>query len=244
LGIEKELGMLFKNKQALCIMDVGSCTGEDAIRYSNLFPSATVIAFEPLANNIAVMKKHFQQYGKENILIEKVALSDANGIAEFYISGGNPYNIKDDEDSTSMAPKEWNKSSSLLPPTELVSHHLPWLKFEKSEQVETITLETYMVEKNISQIDFMHIDVQGAELKVLNGMGKYIKELGAIWIEVENEELYQHQPLKSDIHSFFAKNGFQLVKDTSKNKISGDCLYVNRKKFGLMKRFWLSAIMN
>lgn len=240
--IEKELRYVFAKTPPSVIMDIGSCTGEDAIKYKNLFPSAFVIAFEPLVENIAVMKKHFQMFGKD-IKIENFALSDTNGVSDFFISGGNPCEEAQEHEFTSLMPKEWNKSSSLLPPSNESRKLMPWLKFDKKRTVKTVKLETYMKEENIQQIDFMHLDVQGAELKVLKGMGAMISRLKVLWLEVENVELYEHQPLKKDLNDFLNINNFQLVKDTSKDKITGDCLYINKSQLSPFKRLFVANFL-
>lgn len=228
IEIKQELGILFKRRSPKVIMDIGSCTGEDAIKYSNLFPGATVYAFEPLANNVAIMRQHFQQYRKSNIQIENIALSNENGFATFYVSGGNPFEDVKEGEYTTLIPKEWNKSSSLLPPGNDSEKYLPWLKFEQQQQVTTQRLDMYLKEKQIYEVDFIHLDVQGAELKVLEGMGKSISRLKVLWVEVENVELYAGQALKTDIIDFLRTHDFVLLKDTSIGQIAGDCLFVNR----------------
>ena len=242
IEIEKELRYLFVRELPSIIMDIGACTGEDAIKYNNLFPSANVIAFEPLVENVCTMKKHFQMFEKD-IKIENFALSDTNGIADFFISSGNPYDSVNEHEFTSLMPKDWNKSSSLLAPSKESNQLMPWLKFAQRETVKTLKLETYMKEENIQHIDFMHLDVQGAELKVLKGMGAMIRRLKVLWLEVENVELYEHQPLKKDLNDFLNRNNFQLVKDTSKGKIAGDCLYINKSQFNLFKRFFVANFL-
>ena len=60
--------------------------------------------------------------------------------------------------------------------------------------------------------DYAKLDVQGAELMVLeNGMGK-LAEAVVVEIEVEFVEIYRGQPLFGDIESFMRKKGFVLHK--------------------------------
>ena len=49
-------------------------------------------------------------------------------------------------------------------------------KVGKSEKVELKTLDRYCLDKNISVIDFLKIDVEGNELNVLKGGEKVFKE--------------------------------------------------------------------
>ena len=228
---ERELKALFNRDDKLLILDIGACTGEDSIRYVNLFKNASVIAFEPLPNNTEVMREHISKFGKnDSIKVEEFGLSDEDGKASFYVSGGSPYNIADGE-FTTIIPKEWNKSSSLLKPAALMKKEIPWLDFDTETIIITKRLDTYLIQNKIKDIDFIHVDVQGAEMKVLLGIGEFIQNVKAILIEVENVELYEKQPLKYDIQHFLLNRNFRIIKDTSLGQTSGDCFFINVKYF-------------
>lgn len=219
--IERELNLFFNSDQELIIFDIGSCEGEDAIRYSRLFPQAKIYAFEPLPNNLKILPIHIEKYRVSNVEVLPIALSNEVGQSCFYVSSGHPEQLPKTND--------WdygNKSSSLLPPDEH-KQHFPWLKFNEVITVDTDTLEHVCRDRAITTIDFIHMDVQGAELKVLHGAGNFIKNIKCIWLEVEAVSLYQEQPLKRDIESFMEQSNFIKLKDTV-NHISGDQFYINK----------------
>lgn len=221
--IKLELLRFFKKDEVLVIFDIGACEAEDSIRYANLFPKSKVYAFEPRVDNFAKAKQLVHEYSKKNILLENIALSNENGTAEFYLSEGEPRDLKNNED--------WdygNKSSSLLPPSKEMKVHAEWLSFNKKIEVKTKRLHDYVSDKNISGIDFMHLDVQGAELMVLQGAGNFLQYVKLIWMEVEQVKLYEDQPVKDDIERFMKSHGFLNILDTV-NYLSGDQLYVNKE---------------
>ena len=225
IEIEADILAFLKPELVKTVFDIGACEAEDSIKYSILFPNATVYAFEPRLDNIEIGKKSILKYQRSNIILENVALSNINGTAIFYLSEGRPSNMNADLD--------WdfgNKSSSLLPPSDKMKSYVNWLEFKNKVEVNTIRIETYVTEKNITEIDFMHIDVQGAELMVLEGASNFIEKIKLIWMEVEAVELYKNQPLKNDVESFMKKNNFVNVIDTV-NGYAGDQLYVNLKYF-------------
>ena len=225
IEIKAELLLLFQKEKVKTVFDIGACEAEDSIRYSILFPKSTVYAFEPRKDNIAIGEASIQKYKRNNIVLENIALSNENGTAEFFLSEGQPKNASIE--------LEWdfgNKSSSLLPPTEEMKKHTSWLQFNTRIQVETMRLDTYAKNKKIDAIDFVHIDVQGAELLVLEGAGDFLKNVKVIWMEVEAVELYKGQPLKTDVEIFMKKNNFVNVLDTV-NEVAGDQLYVNSNHF-------------
>jgi FkbM family methyltransferase len=225
-----ELLSLFRPNDPLIIFDIGACEGEDSIRYSNLFPNASIHAFEPLPKNIEHIKKNILAYQKKNVHVNEEALSDKIGVSVFSVSSGTP-------EQTESA-KDWdygNKSGSLLKPDKVLQA-FPWLKFKEEIEVRTNTLDHYLNENKIAVVDIIHMDVQGAEMMVLQGAGERLKHVKAIWLEVETVPLYKDQPLKKDVMSFMKKHNFHLLK-SKMNNISGDQLYVNRKYFPAEKKF-------
>ncbi|WP_353932707.1 FkbM family methyltransferase [Okeanomitos corallinicola TIOX110] len=80
-------------------------------------------------------------------------------------------------------------------------------------ELETTTLDTFCQAEGIDSIDFLQIDVQGADLEVLQGASEILSRgvLG-IQIEVEFSPLYLNQPLFADVDIHLRKNGFQLFE--------------------------------
>jgi FkbM family methyltransferase len=238
IEIEIELLHLFNKNDSLTIFDIGACEAEDAIRYANLFPNAIVYAFEPREDNCIKAQDLIKSNNKFNIVLENIALSNKDGEAEFYLSEGEPGDLKNSED--------WdfgNKSSSLFAPSEDMKKHINWLQFNTKIQVQTQRLDVYCLDKKISLIDFVHLDVQGAELLVLEGAGNFLKQIKTIWLEVEAVELYKNQPLKKDVEEFMKKNNFIQILDTT-DAVSGDQLYLNSLLFSSKQIEALQTLKN
>lgn len=220
--IKADLELLFSAFDNLVIFDIGACEGEDSIRYSRMFPNAKVHLFEPRPDNLKKISQNIIDYGCQSIVVSSLALSNTAGEATFYLSSGNPNDIDEN--------KEWdfgNKSSSLLPPSEKMKEHTAWLEFKDQLVVQTERLDSYCSRNHINRIDLVHMDVQGAELMVLEGAGTMIGNIAAIWLEVEAVELYKNQPLRHDIERFMTHNQFVCVKSTV-NSVAGDQLYLNQ----------------
>lgn len=220
IPIKRELTKYYSSDDRLIIFDIGACECEDSIRYANLFPNSAIFAFEPLPDNVKKIKKNIARHNKTNITLIEKALSDSIGQVEFFVSSGQPRDTKN---------SDWdygNKSSSLLKPDKVHRVH-DWLEFDKTIIVETDTIKHFCKENDINEINFVHLDVQGAELLVLNGAEEFIQKIGIIWMEVESLPFYKDQPLKKNVELFMKKNGFLKVKDTV-NTISGDQLYIRK----------------
>lgn len=221
VAIEKELKLLFDKSAAINIFEIGACEGEDSIKYSWLFPFSKIYCFEPLPGNIKLIHDNFLKYRVTNARYYNKALSSTNGTAEFYVSSGRP---------NGAVESDWdygNKSSSLLAPAK----HLEtakFIQFDKKIEVETVTLKSFCDDNGINSIDFIHMDVQGAELLVLEGAGEFISSINAIWLEVSKVDLYKNQPLAKDVKKFMNNNGFVLITSEI-NGIQGDQLYISKK---------------
>ena len=221
--LKRDLLKLFNDKDKLTILDIGGCEGEESIRYSRLFPFSTIFIFEPLPYNQKLIKGHIEKYKVKNIELIPFAASDIKGFSHFHVSSGHPKDQSDDLD--------WNfgnKSSSLLLPDD--DNNPEWLDFKEKISVETTTLNDFFIEKELNEIDFIHMDVQGAELKVLKGAKQYLNKVKAIWLEVSNIELYKGQPLTSDIEGFMKSRGFELIKSEFEGQV-GDQFYLNENYF-------------
>jgi len=220
--LKKELLQLFKHQDRMILLDIGGCEGEESIRYSRIFPFASIFVFEPLPKNQKQVLGNIEKYKSDIIKLIPMAVSDEDGSTEFYVSSGHP---------DPNAGFDWdfgNKSSSLLEPQN--KNNPRWLQFNEKIKVKTITLHSFLTKNKINEVDFIHMDVQGAELKVLVGAKGFIKNIKAIWLEVSDKEIYKGQPLRADVEVFMKDNGFYLIKSKMQDS-SGDQFYLNNRYF-------------
>lgn len=236
LPIKKELQKIFSKSQPSIIFDIGACEGEDSIRYSLLFKAATVFSFEPLPNNYTRCLTNFSKYPGSRIKAFQLALSNTDGVADFFVSSGSPEGTED---------SDWNfgnKSSSLYPPEPSYKQN-EWLIFGNKIEVKTRTISSFCKEQSIQKIDFIHMDVQGAELNVLKGAEDKLSSINAIWLEVENVSMYQGQPLRKDIEKFMKQSGFVKIIDTAVYADAGDQLYINSVYYSKLNKFTIKLEM-
>jgi len=84
------------------------------------------------------------------------------------------------------------------------------MNLDFSVDIETTTLDAFCKDEGIDEIDFLQIDVQGADLDVLQGGSKLLERCKVIQTEVEFSHLYINQPLFADIDIYLRKQGFTL----------------------------------
>tara|TARA_Y100000590_G_C15726583_1_gene1015456 strand:- start:978 stop:1967 length:990 start_codon:yes stop_codon:yes gene_type:complete len=89
-------------------------------------------------------------------------------------------------------------------------HDVERFEIQSNENINTDTLDNQLIKNNIKELDFMKVDVQGSELKVLNGSTNTLKGIIGLEIECEISEIYNNQPLFSDILQFLNSKEFHL----------------------------------
>lgn len=76
-----------------------------------------------------------------------------------------------------------------------------------THQVNTTRLDDV---QEITDVDFIKIDVQGSELEIFKNGLRAISTAVAIQVEVEFVELYEGQPMFADVDVFLRKHAFQF----------------------------------
>lgn len=203
--ISKEYIQKFLPKNPF-ILEAGAHIGIDTMEMATFWPEATIFAFEP----VPFLFKKLQLNNKDHKHVScfSEALSNKTGTAVFYISSGSS-----------------DGSSSLLQPISHLSDH-PDVHFTQSTQVKTITLQEWAEKNNINHIDFMWLDMQGAELDMLKAAGTILDTVKVIYTEVSLKETYQNVPLYPEIKKWLEKKGFTVVREELPWQDMGNVLFV------------------
>lgn len=156
-------------KQGSIVVDIGANVGYFTLLSSLVVgDKGKVYAFEPEPKNYQLMLQNIKLNKLSNIVAENKAVSDKNGSIEFFVdeveSGGNSIF----QNAVQYGDKD-------------LSHSI---------QIETVSIDKYF--SNNEVIDFIKIDVQGAETLVLDGMRDIVKrndnikmviEIAPYWLE-------------------------------------------------------------
>ncbi len=162
--------------------DVGANIGHLSILMAKKASNGLVFSIEPQPKVFAYLLDNIQINNIENIIPINIAISEENGITEFY-----SFNYADDQ-SALVIDKQW--------------------KF-KMVKVLSLRLDSLLKILKLNKIDFLKIDVEGAELLVLRSLGEYISKVKYIWFEFI-EENYRK----------FNYNGQQLLDFLDKHRFS------------------------
>lgn len=185
------------------ILDIGSMDGWETINLSRIFHDADVHCFEPVPSNNQICSDHIQQYvdpeDQHKVHLHRIALNNQTGPMTFYAINeweaakrgkinrgmGSKYELMDPD----MWPWEHNKQMPIT--------------------VMGYTVSDWAKENNIDRIDGIWMDVQGAELDVLQGISDDLfNKLQFIMTEAGLKPYYHGQSLKSQMDEFLKSKGF------------------------------------
>lgn len=135
--------------------------------------------------------------------------------------------ISDTEASVEFIETNNRESSSILELKYHKNEH-PWVVEVNRFTVDTTTFQQVALSHNLnlSKYDFLNMDIQGAELKALKGMGELLKNFKYIYLEVNTKELYAGCALLPDITEYLSAYGFQQQDICITPHGWGDALFI------------------
>jgi FkbM family methyltransferase len=195
------------------ILEIGCNDGSDTLKFLQAMPKAKLFCFEPDPRAIARFKTTLGPKLPAVQLFE-IALSERTGQIDFHMSDG----------MTAEYPQGYDRSGSIRRPAEHLERH-PWVTFERTIKVNTCRLDDWADENNVSHVDFIWMDVQGAEGDVIIGAPHTLQATRFLYTEYNDRELYEGQlPLKALLALL---PSFELV-----TRYSDDVLLKNRAPVG------------
>lgn len=154
----------FKNdNESPYIIDCGAYIGTSILFFKKNYPNAKILAFEPDNKNLKTLTKNLQEWKFSDIQIENSAVWIENGEITFNSEG-------------SMASKIININENI--------------EEEKSiHRTKSVRLNDLLIE----DIDFLKIDIEGAEYEVIKDCSTNLKNVKNLFIEYHGNynEMYK-----------------------------------------------------
>jgi FkbM family methyltransferase len=167
-------------------VDLGANEGYFTIQGAKLTePDGRVIAVEPQDRIIPVLQENIRLNSVKNVELFHAAISDKSGAGKLH-----------------LAPDLNSGSSSFYRTTK---YSVP------TQTTKTITLAELLNESDITQVDLMKVDIEGAEYEAILGSPEIFKDhrIKAIALELHPVVLERHGKSASRIESFLAEAGYR-----------------------------------
>jgi FkbM family methyltransferase len=166
-------------KEGDTTIDVGANVGLMSLIFAKCIGnSGKVFSFEPEPNNNAALLNNIKLNSFSNISVSNSALSNKKGVLKFYLSN----------DNNSGTHSLYYNSEKLS--TDFI-------------EVQALPFDEFIVGKNISDIKLIKIDVEGAEIDVIEGMKMTLQSLKPVLIlEVVEKYLNQRESSSSEFKKY------------------------------------------
>jgi len=175
------------------MVEVGCNDGADTQHFLDAMPGIRLFCFEPDPRAIVRFKGKIHD-GRVTLI--EAAVSDVDGTAIFYGSSGRVPAAQRTPDALACCfLDEWDLSGSLLKATGHLARSA-WVTFpgDRNYQVSTIRLDSWFASQSeIKGIDFLWIDVQGAEGLVFRGGQETLRHAKYCYFEYCDVPLYERQ---------------------------------------------------
>lgn len=167
------------------IFDVGANVGEWSAVATQLCPGAQIHAFEVVPSTF----DHLAQNVPPQVILNSFGLSDTEGEITMHLTAGTA-------DATAC-------------PIEGLPLHERL--YQKTVTGKVRTGATYLAEQSIAEVDYLKIDVEGMDLRVIKGFCDDIRKVRALQFEYGIFNIGSHD-LLADFCSWLTAHGFVVGK--------------------------------
>jgi FkbM family methyltransferase len=123
------------------------------------------------------------------------------------------------------------QSSSILEFGTHATEH-PWVQYVSQFTAPGVTVDTFFAREGLDrkQYNLWNFDIQGAELMALRGARTSLAHADALYLEVNEKELYKGCGLLPEMDAFLETHGFRRILTEMTSHGWGDALYIRIKK--------------
>ncbi len=191
------------------IIHVGANDGGECAAYAAATRDVCVYV-EPIPDVLARLEKNISRF-PGHVAVQALCTATDGEIVTFNVSSNG------------------GQSSSILPLGEHATI-FPDITYVNSFQMVGCTLDRLIADR-FPDVDFtlLVIDVQGAELLVLQGATTFLQNIDAVFLEINETELYQGCCTFDDVQAFFKPLGFRLKWMEILRNGFGDAFFLRKR---------------
>jgi FkbM family methyltransferase len=166
------------------LLGLGSNPYDPLARYAAL----DIVGFDPLEERLA---QRLKAEGKEGLTLLPYTIGDGES---------HVLHVNNDDATSSLFPLHVAQNA--------LFNHISGLQTVEKRTVKTERLDDVLPP---GDVDFLKLDVQGAELMVLRSSQRTLERTAVVHCEVEFSPIYEGQPLYPEVQVFLNQHGFELI---------------------------------
>ncbi len=199
LGHEKLMELIKPNN---IIIDVGANYGTTILQFASLIGgNGRVFGFEPDPTNFEICNQNIKLNLFKNILVENLGLGNQQITTSLVV----------DTDSNRGGNRISNNINN-----------------KEAHLINVVKFDDWILQKNISKIDLIKIDVEGYELEVLKGAEQSIKKFKPIlFIELDDNNLKLQNSSAKELISFLINLDYNIINSLTDKKVNLSDNFIN-----------------
>ena len=207
------------------VLDVGAHKGESINFFLSNFRVTTIYSFEASPITFKILSNKINYFRNK--------FKDSKLIIENYAIGAfrKKVLLKQLKESSSSTIRNLNENSKYFKKKLFFLQGYKKGSFFKEIEVEQIKLNDYLINHNISNVDFLKIDTEGYEFEVLTGAKEAFSKISTVLFEHHYDDMITKNYKFSDIHNLLLINNFtQLYKSKMPFRKTFEYIYINKLK--------------
>lgn len=177
------------------IIDCGSHIGMSILYFKSIYPEAEIIGFEPNPDNFKILKKNLAINNITGVRLINAALSDKNG----------KDTLKTSKDE--LNPWTWGDT--------IIDNMRGDDSIHRKVEINTAKLSEYIN----NPVDFLKIDVEGSEQRILEEIGDKMHLIDQIDLEFHDTPTGRHVNNFESVMSLLTEHGFDVETTARDQKI-------------------------
>jgi len=170
-------------KKGDVVIDIGAFPGDFTVYASKLVgPKGLVISFEPDKANLKLLEKNIKLNKLNNVRLVKKGLWSKESLLKFICDGPHSKVFELDK------------------------------KHGFSETIEVTTLDKFLKKENINKVNFIKMDIEGAEIEAVKGMKKTMKNNNVHFV-IASYHKVNGEPTYKELEKFFKKQKYKVFTD-------------------------------
>lgn len=203
----------------MIVFDVGANVGDYSILFSKLVgESGQVYAFEPASSTVSILQQRLDKFDCRNVVAIRKAVFSEDGIV-----------------TLNEFPDDYSAWNSLgIPKMHNPADPSVLVPIVKTEAIDAIRLDTFCSEVGIEKIDYLKVDVEGAERDVLEGAGRLLgkQAISFIQFEVSQNMLDGLNRTAKDVFETLIRFGYECHRilddgEIGETVVDSDAFYEN-----------------
>lgn len=189
-------------RKGMVFVDVGANIGEiTMVAAKRVGSDGLVLSFEPVGRNLSELTKNIHHNALSNVMIVASGLSDREGVTQIYQSCGQG---KNDEEHLGLNSIYAGSGDGIA-----------------IQSIPLTTLDTFLHENPQERVDFIKIDIEGAELPCLKGAEQTLRRFKPLLIvEVQKTSAAAAGYDQAEILHFLDPLGYRFFRICRRGKLS------------------------